>query len=75
MYDLTSSSLTAGSFSDAATKTSNDLRVPGTIVAENNFSMIRFSGPRTARELAIAVYNAQGKEMWTKTILPDYNLK
>ncbi len=75
MYDLTSSSLTAGSFSDAATKTSNDLRVPGTIVAENNFSMIRFSGPRTARELAITVYNAQGKEMWTKTILPDYNLK
>ena len=75
MYDLTSSSLTAGSFADAATKTSNDLRVPGTVVAENNFSMLRFSGPRKARELAITVYNSQGKEMWTKTIMPDFSIK
>lgn len=75
VYDLTSSSLTAGAFTDAATKTTNEFRVPGTVVAENNFSMLRFSGPRKARELAITVYNAQGKEMWTKTILPDYGLR
>ncbi len=75
MYDLTSSALTSGAFTDAATKTSNELRVPGTVVAENNFAMLRFSGLRTARELNITVYNAQGKEMWTKTILPDYTIK
>lgn len=75
VYDLTSSSLTAGAFADAATKTKNEYRVPGTVVAENNFSMLRFSGPRKARELNITVYNAQGKEMWSKTILPDYGLR
>ena len=75
MYDLTASALTSGAFSDAATKTSNDFRIPGTVVAENNFAMLRFSGPRKARELAISVYNAQGKEMWTKTILPDFTIK
>ncbi len=75
IYDLTSSSLTAGAFSDAANKTTNTHRVPGTVVGENNFSMLRFSGPRKARELAITVYNAQGKEMWTKTILPDFSMK
>jgi alkaline phosphatase D len=75
MYDLTSSALTSGAFADAANKTTNDYRVPGTIVAENNFAMLRFSGPRLARELAISVYNAQGKEMWTKTILPDFSLR
>lgn len=75
MYDLTASAFTSGAFTEAATKTFNDFRVPGTVVAENNFSMIRFSGPRKAREMAISVYNAQGKEMWTKTILPDYSIK
>lgn len=75
MYDLTSSSLTAGSFSDAEAKTSNALRVPGTVVAENNFSMLRFSGPRTARELSITVYDAQGNEKWTRVIQPDYSIK
>lgn len=75
MYDLTSSSLTAGSFSDAATKTSNEYRIAGTLVAENNFSMLRFSGPRKGRELSITVYNSQGKEMWTRTISSDYSIK
>jgi alkaline phosphatase D len=75
MYDLTASALTSGSFTDAATKTTNSFRVPGTVVAENNFAMLRFSGPRKARELAITVYNAQGKEMWTQTISSNYSLK
>lgn len=76
MYDLTSSSLTAGSFSDAKEKTSNTLRVPGTIVTENNFCVLRMSGPRTARELNITSYNSQGTEMWTKTISAlDYSIK
>jgi alkaline phosphatase D len=68
MYDLTSSALTSGSFTDAATKTSNEYRVPGTVVAENNFVMLNISGPRTARVLTMTAYNAQGTQMWTKVI-------
>jgi alkaline phosphatase D len=75
VYDLTSSSLTAGAFGEAATKTTNEMRVSGTVVAENNFSMLRFSGPRKARALNITVYNAQGKEMWSKVIMPDFTIK
>lgn len=75
VYDLTSSSLTAGSFKDAATKTSNTYRVPGTVVDENNFVMLRFSGPRKERQLSMTDYNSQGREMWTKVIQADFSLK
>ncbi len=68
VYDLTASSLTAGSFADAATKTKNDYRVEGTVVAQHNYALLRFSGPRTDRQLEIAVYDADGKEMWKKTL-------
>lgn len=75
VYDLTSSSLTAGAFKDALTKTSNDYRVPGTVVPENNFCMLRMSGPFRSRSLSITNYNSKGVEMWTKTIQPDYTIK
>jgi alkaline phosphatase D len=75
VYDLTSSSLTAGAFKDALAKTSNDNRVPGTVVPENNFCLLSMSGPFRARTLTITCYNAQGTEMWTKAIQPDYSWK
>ncbi|MBL7825977.1 MAG: alkaline phosphatase family protein [Saprospiraceae bacterium] len=75
MFDLTSSSLTAGAFVDAATKTQNEYRVPGTVVPENNFCLLKLSGPFRQRTLTISSYNAQGTEMWTKSILPDYSIK
>ncbi len=68
VYDLTASSLTAGSFTDAATKTQNALRVEGTIVTQHNFALLRFSGPRTDRQMEIAVHDANGKELWKKTL-------
>jgi len=67
VYDLTTSSLTAGSYKGAE-KEANSLRVAGTLVDKHNFSMLRFSGPRKARQMQITQYDTNGKELWTKTI-------
>lgn len=68
IYDLTASSLTAGAFTEAATKTQNSLRVEGTVAAQHNFALLRFSGPRTDRQLEIAVHDINGQELWKKTL-------
>lgn len=68
VYDLTTSPLTSGVNPRAET---NAWHVEGTRVNEHNFSVLRFSGPRTDRKLEIRNYNAAGKEMWTKTITAD----
>ncbi len=71
VYELTSSPLSAGAYVDAPTKDLNELRVPGTAVGEHNFMLLRFSGPRTARQLDVTVQNKEGKVMWTKTLAPS----
>ncbi len=71
VYDLTASSITAGSFTDAEAKVKNTYRVAGTVVDRHNFAMLRFSGPRKERQMEIKVYDTDGKEVWVKTIAPD----
>ena len=68
VYDLTTSSLTAGSFTGAAGKVANELRVPGTVADVHNFSLLRFSGPRKERQLDISVYDTNGQPLWNKII-------
>lgn len=68
VYDLTTSPLTSGPYSDALTKELNAYRVEGSFFGQHNFSMLHFSGPRTNRKLEIRNYDANGKETWTKTI-------
>lgn len=70
VYDLTTSSLTAGSYSGAE-KEANAHRVQGTLVDRHNFSILRFSGKRTERQLDITNYDADGKETWSKRITPE----
>jgi len=70
VYDLTTSPLTSG-VNTHGKPDDNALRVDGTLVMEHNYSILTFSGPRRERQLAIKVYNADGKELWTKTILPS----
>jgi len=67
VYDLTTSPLTAGVYTDAA-KEANSLRVEGTLVTQHNFSTLRFSGPRKARQMEITVRDINGKELWTRTV-------
>ncbi len=71
VYDLTTSPFTSGVYADAATKETNNYRVDGTFTGQHNFSVLRFSGPRTERKLEIKNYDANGKETWTKTITAD----
>ena len=67
LYDLTASPITSGVYADAA-KEANQHRVEGTLVTQHNFAMLRFSGPRTKRQLDITVYDGNGKELWTRNI-------
>lgn len=68
VYELTSSPLSSGVFVDAGTKEQNDYRVPGTVVTEHNFGLLRFSGPRTKRELEIKIINYEGREVWSRAL-------
>ena len=75
VYDLTVSALTSGSFVDAGKKIKNDYRVDGTVIDYHSYSVLRFSGKRKEREMQINVYDSNGKELWTKTVDADGNLK
>jgi alkaline phosphatase D len=68
VYDMTTSSLTAGSFADGPTKEQNTNRVEGTGVGVHNFATFNFSGPRKQRVLDIKVFDTNGKELWTQRI-------
>ncbi len=62
VYDLTISPFTAGV---NTWEEENELRVEGTEVAEHNFGLLEFSGPRTERVLTIRVFDADGNEEWS----------
>jgi alkaline phosphatase D len=68
LYDLTASPLTSGNYAEAA-KEKNDRRVPGTLYPERNFAALRFSGPRTNRQLDITLYGTDGQEIWKHSIV------
>lgn len=68
IYDLTVSPLTSGVNTNPD---ANVLRVPGTAVTEHNFGFLTFSGKRQERKLTIKIFDATGKEKWTKEILSE----
>jgi alkaline phosphatase D len=68
IYDMTTSSLTAGAYADGPTKDPNTFRVEGTGVGVHNFATLHFSGPRKERVLEIKVFDTTGKELWTQRI-------
>lgn len=67
LYDLTVSSLTAGTSRGWENET-NAHRVDGTILQAHNFGLLDVSGPRTDRVLTIRILDADGAERWTRTI-------
>lgn len=67
LYDLTVSPLTSGVSVNAA-KEENAYRVPETIVTQHNFAILKFSGPLNDRAMTIAIYDKDGKELWTRVI-------
>ena len=66
VYDLTISSLTAGTGSERSEV--NTHRVPGTLVVEHNFGILNFSGPLNDRRLVLTVYDTAGEELWTREL-------
>ncbi len=68
IYDMTTSSLTAGSYADGPAKEQNTFRVEGTGVGVHNFATLNFSGPRKERVLEIKVFDTNGKELWAHRI-------
>ncbi len=67
LYDLTSSSLTAGVYSPNADE-KNQHEVPNTLVLENNFSVLEVTGATKERVLKITVINHKGEVKWSKEI-------
>jgi alkaline phosphatase D len=67
VYDLTISSLTAGTGSSR--NEVNTLRVDGTLVIEHNYGILSFSGPLKERGLRIDVYSTEGEKLWGRQLL------
>ena len=68
IYDLTTSSLTAG-VNIYGDQEKNDYRIPKTLVMRHNFSLLNFRGTLENRELFIENFDFEGKKMW------DYIIK
>lgn len=66
IYDLTVSSLTAGTGTERSEK--NDHRVEGTLAIEHNFGILTFSGSLKERALKVEIFDTEGKEIWTRTL-------
>ncbi len=69
VYDLTVSPLTSGPANNKAED--NRMRVPNTYVAQRNFGILDFSGPKDKRQLKIQIYDVDGKELWNRVILAE----
>lgn len=67
LYDLTVSPLTASPHT-AGDEEPNFLRVPETAVTQRNYALLRFAGPREERRMTISVRDADGHEVWSRTI-------
>jgi alkaline phosphatase D len=69
LYEFTSSPLTAGAFANPPPEErENPELVPGTLVTQRNFGMLRFSGPRAERVLTLEAYDASGTLLWQRRI-------
>ena len=68
VQDLTVSPLTSGTH---APTEQNANAVEGTLVVDQNFATLRFTGPKKERQMTITVRDRDGKERWTRTIQPD----
>jgi alkaline phosphatase D len=69
LYEFTSSPLTAGPVANPAQEErENPDLVPGTLVTQRNFGLLRVSGPRNERVLTLEAYASDGKLLWQRAI-------
>lgn len=67
LYDLTCSPLTSG-INKKAHEETNIYREDETVVMDNNFALMTFSGTAKNRVVKIEVFTAKGEKKWTMTI-------
>jgi alkaline phosphatase D len=70
IYDCTFSALTSGSNASGASW-ENSFRVPGTVVMEHNYGMIKFSGPAKARKFTVSCFNSDNVKVWEQIIAQE----
>lgn len=69
LFDLTSSSLTSGTYKATA---DNPLRVDGTVVEQkHNFALLTFDGKKNERIMTIRVLDAEGKLLWERSVAQE----
>lgn len=64
VYELTCSAVTSSVHTLKEKEKNNPLRVPGSLVQQNNFSRLSLRGPRTDRRLIMEHLDATGKVLW-----------
>ena len=69
LHEFTVSPLTAGVFENLPNvERENPDLVPGTLVLQRNFGMLRVTGPRGARVLAFESYDTEGRLLWRREV-------
>lgn len=69
VYELTSSPLSAGAYTTASQDRADDpQRVPGTLVADQNFCTLSLHGPKEDRLLTLTCTDKAGTVRWTHEI-------
>ncbi len=69
IYEFTSSPLTARPFTNPPEEErDNPQLVPGTLVTQRNFGMLRVTGPRQDRSVMLEAYAADGGRLWQRRI-------
>ena len=69
LYEYTSSPLTSRAWADPeAVEKQNPQVVPGTLIGQRQFGMIRVTGPGNDRRVALESYDATGKLLWRHEI-------
>ncbi len=66
VYDITISSLTAGT--GTSRSETNENRVEGTLTIQHNFGVLNFSGPLKQRKLELEVFDKDGGELWSRVL-------
>lgn len=66
VYDLTISSLTAGTGSERNEVNNN--RVEGTLLVKHNFGLLEFSGKQKERKLLVRVCDKDGETVWVREL-------
>ena len=69
LYEYTSSPLTSRAWADPeAVEKQNPQVVPGTLIGQRQFGMIRVTGPENDRSVALESYDAAGKRLWRQEV-------